>query len=228
MTDKFSIHGAVMTQSINTRGLPLNGSLPRANNYTLKPSAVDVGGTYRFLSAAIDPIGLSATWELEYALIDPHSGRDKGKLGANFGLQAQKYYVEGQGILVGNLNLKAGHEKRGDISDLPAGFDMPTTAEIEIEEVAAGAGYTYRFAPNWFAGVETLYQVEYETEVDQERWSLFAGPTLHYGGEKWWGTLTWRHQLRSGGGKFEAQTDKDPHLIEETREQYRVKVGYNF
>jgi hypothetical protein len=227
VTDKFTVYGEVMTQSIDTHGLIIDGYLPKDNKYSFKPSAVEVGGKYRFLSAAVDPIGLSATWDLEYAWIDPHSGQDKTEIETNFGLQAQKYYFEGQGVLVGNLNLKAGHEKRKPIDGLDPAIDWPTTAEMEIE-VSAGTGYSYRFAPDWFIGAETLYQAEYETEVDLERWSLFAGPSLHYGGEKWWGTLTWFHQLRGGGEKYAGQTDTHLHLIEKTKDEVRLKIGYNF
>ncbi len=61
-----------------------------------------------------------------------------------------------------------------------------------------------------------------------ERWSVFAGPSLHYGSEKWWGTLTYFRQLRGGGEQYAGQTETDLHLIEKTRNEIRLKVGYNF
>jgi len=61
---------------------------------------------------------------------------------------------------------------------------------MEIE-FTASAGLTYRFAPNWFIGAEVFYQTEHETVVGQERWSLQAGPTIHYGGKSWWAALSW-------------------------------------
>ncbi|WP_340266255.1 DUF6662 family protein [Sphingobium mellinum] len=56
---------------------------------------------------------------------------------------------------------------------------------------------------NWFIGAETQYSSEYETEVGQKRWSLFAGPTIHYGGQKFWAILTWFPQLKGGGERYE-------------------------
>ncbi|HZX27300.1 MAG TPA: DUF6662 family protein, partial [Telluria sp.] len=69
---------------------------------------------------------------------------------------------------------------------------------------------------------------EFETEVGQERWSWFAGPTLHYGGKSWWATLTWFQQIRGGGEKFAGQDDNDLHLIEKTKQEVRVKFGFEF
>jgi opacity protein-like surface antigen len=227
VTDKFTISGEIQTLSIDTNGLVIDGYLPKDADYSLKPSAVAVAGKYRFLSAAVDPIGLSATWELEYAWLDPHSGQDKDEYEVNVGLQAQKYLMEGQGILMGNLNMKAGHEERSEIDNLPPGFDWPLDPEMEIE-FSAGLGASYRFAPNWFVGVETQYAAEFETEVGLERWSLFAGPSLHYGGEKVWATLTWFPQIVGGGEKYAGQPDQDLHLIEKTENEYRLKIGYNF
>jgi hypothetical protein len=116
-------------------------------------------------------------------------------------------------------------------------LEWPTTPEMEIGVLAA-AGISYRFAPNWYVGVETLYDTEFETEVGRERWSWQAGPTLHYGAKNWWATLTWFPQLRGGGVKFgpaswngvpyPGQDDPNMQLIEKTKYEIRLKVGYNF
>jgi hypothetical protein len=97
--------------------------------------------------------------------------------------------------------------------------------EIELK---LGTGLTYRFAPKWYIGAEALYETEFETEVGQERWSWHAGPSLHYADRAWWATLTWMPQLRGGGETYPGQTDTDLHLIEKTKQELRVKVGYNF
>jgi hypothetical protein len=55
-----------------------------------------------------------------------------------------------------------------------------------------------------------------------------AGPTLHYGGKRWWATLTWLPQLQGGGLDYEGQTDTDLHLIEKTKQEVRFKFGLNF
>ncbi len=135
--------------------------------------------------------------------------------------------MEGQLIWTGNLEMESTYAVRGEIDNLPENFDWPTKPEMEIEwKLSTGA--SYRFAPNWFLGVETLYETEFETEVGQERWSLFAGPTLHYASSEWWTTLTWFSQLRGGGEQYEGQPDTDLHLIEKTKNEVRLKVGWEF
>ena len=97
--------------------------------------------------------------------------------------------------------------------------------EIEFK---SGTGVSYRFAPGWFASVEVFYETEFETEVGQERWSVFAGPSLHYGGQKWWGTFSWLPQIEGGGEQYEGQTKDDLHLIEKTEQEYKLVLGFNF
>jgi len=55
-----------------------------------------------------------------------------------------------------------------------------------------------------------------------------VGPSLHYGSEKWWTTLTWFPQLSGGREKFPQQDNPHMHLIEKTKQEVRLKVGYNF
>jgi hypothetical protein len=91
-----------------------------------------------------------------------------------------------------------------------------------------GTGLSYRFAPNWFFGGELLQEAEYETEVGLERRTLFGGPTLHYGGDIWWTSLTYFKQLKGSGETYPGQSDNNLHLIERTEQEIRFKIGYNF
>ena len=106
-------------------------------------------------------------------------------------------------------------------------MEWGTDPEMEIS-TKIGTGLSYRFAPGWYAGAEVLREAEYETDVGLERWSVFAGPTLHYGGKQWWATLTYFKQLRGGGEKYAGQSDEHLHLIEKTKNEVRLKLGYNF
>ena len=225
-TNKFTVSGAIIGRSVDINGLIVDGYLPKDDDTGLQFSGVEVSGKYNFLSPALDDFGLSGYWELDYNTVDAHSGQDKDTLSFSSVLIGQKYYLEGQLIWAGNLGLEATHAKRGAINDLPEGFEWSTDTEVELE-LGAGTGLSYRFAPNWFIGAEVLYETEYETEVGQERYSIFAGPTLHYGGSAWWASFTWLPQLTGGGEKFEGQ-DTDLHLIEKTDQELRLKVGYNF
>jgi len=227
VTDRFQVSAEFNAMSIDTSGLVIDGYLPGDKKFGLRPQGIEVGLKYNFLSPARDDFGLSATTTFEYAWVDPHSGQKKKEYEIESQLQAQKYFMEGQLVWVGNVGMRAAYEKRGEIANLPEGFDWPTTPEMEIS-LKLGTGVSYRFAPNWYVGAEMLRESEYETEVGLERWSLFAGPTLHWAGKQWWATLTAFKQVRGGGEKYEGQTDTNLHLIEKTKNEVRVKIGYNF
>lgn len=227
LSNRLTVSGSLKAMSINTSGLLINGYMPGDREFGLKFSGFDLGMKYNFLSPAKDDVGLSGTVELTRNTVDPHSGRDKDATKLELGVQAQKYFAEGQVVWVGNGAMEATHAQRKAIANLPEDFEWSTDPEMEVE-LKFGTGLSYRFAPGWFIGAETQWEAEYETEVGRERWSAFAGPTLHYGSERWWATLTWFKQIQGGGEKYDGQTDTDLHLIEKTKNELRLKIGLNF
>ncbi|HEY0588202.1 MAG TPA: DUF6662 family protein [Pseudoduganella sp.] len=227
VTDRFQVSAEVNGLAVKSQGLLINGYLPKDIDSNLRLQGFEVAAKYNFLSPAKDDFGLSAYTSFEYGRLDVHSGQKKRELQFEAQLQAQKYFLEGQLTWVGNIGLRAAHEKRKAIADLPEDFEWPTDPEMEIS-TKIGTGLSYRFAPGWYAGVEALAENEYETEVGQERWSVFAGPSLHYGDKQWWATLTVFRQLRGGGERYDGQPAKQLHLIERTKNELRLKVGYNF
>ena len=218
---------ALKGQSIHTRGILIDGYVPGDMSYGLRASGIEAKLKYMFLSPALDPVGLAGRVGLEYSWLDPHSGQDKRKVSATTDLLLQKFFLDDQLVAVANLGMESTYARREPIDNLPVSFEWSTDPEMEIE-LKAGVGLAYRFAPRWFVGVETFYETEFETEVGQERWSWHAGPSLHYADRAWWATLTWMPQLRGGGVTYPGQTDTDLHLIEKTKQELRVKVGYNF
>lgn len=226
VTDRITLSAAASFLTIDTNGLVIDGYLPGPIKKGPRFNGVEVKAKFNVLSPALDNFGLAIITSAEIKTLDPHSGQDKTEYEGRVVIAAQKYFMQGQLIWVGNLGLKAAHETRKPIANLPVGFDWPTTPEMEIE-LTAGTGLSYRVAPNWFIGAETQYSSEYETEVGQERWSLFAGPTIHYGGEKFWATLTWFPQIKGGGERYPGQTGS-LHLIEKTKTEVRLKLGLNF
>ncbi|MBK7843040.1 MAG: hypothetical protein IPJ71_04995 [Bdellovibrionales bacterium] len=228
VTDKFNIQFALEMQSLNTSGLVIDGYLPKDNSFGLRPSGYELEAKYNFLSPAKDDFGLSLLWGFHQTWLDPHSGQNKTTYSFETTLLMQKYFLEGQFVWVGNLGLEATHADRSEVADLPIGFDWPTEPEMEIE-TKLGTGLSYRFVPNWYIGAEAIYEVEYETEIGRERYSLFSGPSLHYGSEIWWVTLTWFPQIDGGGEKYPDQEKKaNLHLIEKTEQETRLKIGFNF
>ena len=153
--------------------------------------------------------------------------QDKRKLSATTDLLLQKFFLDDQLVTVANFGLESTYARRAPIDNLPPGYEWSTDPEMELE-LKAGVGVVYRFAPRWYAGFETFYVTEFETEVGQERWSWHAGPSLHFEDRHWSATLTWMPQLRGGGETYPGQTDTDLHLIEKTKQELRLKIGYNF
>lgn len=227
VSDRFNVSFGIKSLSVDTAGLSIDGYLPGNEDIGPRLSGVEVAGKYNILRPAADDFGLSLRFGLDYAWIDKHSGEDKDTVSAEVDLIGQKYFLDGELIWVGNLELEGTYADRGEIDDLPPGFEWPTDPEIELE-LLAGTGVSYRFAPNWFVSAEVWYETEFETEVGQERWSVFAGPSLHYGSSKWWATLTYLPQIRGGGEQYAGQEDSSLHLIEKTKQETRLKIGFNF
>lgn len=226
-TDRLAVSAELKAMAIDTSGLIINGYLPKDEQYGPRPSGAEAALKYNFLSPAKDDFGLSLYSAFSYSWLDPHSGQDKDTLSVEQRLLLQKYFLDGQLILAGNLGLETTHANRAGIDNLPEGFEWPTGPEMEIE-LLGGTGLSYRFAPGWFAGVEAYYEEERETEVGLERWSVQAGPNLHYGSARWWTTLSWMPQIRGGGEQYDGQDEQDLHLIEKTKQELRLKLGYNF
>ena len=225
-TNRFQGGIAFYGLGINTSGLMIDAYLPGDKQYPFRPAGIEASVKYNYLSPAKDDIGLSQYTSLNYFWLDVNSGYRKNVYSFETMLIAQKYFMDAQLIVAANLGIEATSATRQPIEGLPDDFEWPLTPEMEIE-ITASAGITYRFAPNWFIGAEIFYQAEQETVVGQERWSLQAGPTLHYGGQKWWATLTWMPQLVGGGLTYPGQT-YNQQLIEKTQQEIRLKIGLNF
>lgn len=228
VTDKFSVTGSFAMQSINTSGVYIDGYLPKDEKYSLKPSGIGTALKYNFLSPAKDDIGFATYLNLEYSWLDPHSGQEKDTTSLKLLGIFQKYYLEGEVIWSTNFGVETTYAHRKEVDgEVPAGFEWPEDPEMEIEAIV-GTGVTYRFKPKWFIGAESMFETEYETEIGQERWTVFVGPSLHYSSEKWWSTLTYFEQAKGGREKVPGQTDENLHLVEKTKNEVRLKVGFNF
>ncbi|MBA3582273.1 MAG: hypothetical protein H0W44_07460 [Gammaproteobacteria bacterium] len=226
-TDRLTGGIALNAQSIDTQGIIIDGYLPKDESYSLRTSGVEAALKYNFLSPAKDDFGLAGYLEFSNSWLDPHSGQDKDTYSVDLALLMQKYFLEGQLIWAGNVAMETTYAKRDEIENLPVGFEWPTEPEMEIE-LSVGTGLSYRVVSNWFIGAETIYETEFETEVGQERWSWFAGPSIHYGSADWWLTLTYFKQLEGGKEQYPDQADTDLHLIEKTKQEIRAKIGFNF
>lgn len=228
----------IKAQAIDTKNISVPAYIPGDEQYDPRVSGVGTEFKYMFLSPEKDDIGLAGYLDLGYNWLDPHSGLGKTSYTVEMQLIAQKYFMEGQLVWVGNLGIESTYAHRDELCSarvaslgLVTQQDLddywPAHNEMEVE-MKAGTGLSYRFAPNWSVGAEELYEVEYETVVGSERWSIFAGSNVHYGGEKFWATVTWFPQIKGYGRPKDAQLDNNLQLIEKTKQEIRVKFGYYF
>jgi hypothetical protein len=105
-------------------------------------------------------------------------------------------------------------------------FERRKSPGVLEEEIAfdGAVGFAWRFQPNWYAGLEFRHQSDYlnpqvdgefNPELDRSSFDLtdfrigsqhqrgnYLGPTLHYGGQRWWVTAGLLWQVRGGGSPF--------------------------
>jgi hypothetical protein len=226
VTDRFTAGVGVKGLMVDTSGLIIDGYIPEEKKTDFQPSGVEGEVKYNITSAAKDGLGATVEFGIDYGWLDVHSGEDKSTLSFEYGLALQSYFLDGQLIWVGNGGIESTIADRKEIKGLDPSIEWSTDPEVEVE-FKAGTGLSYRFMPNWFIGAEVIYETEYETEVGQERWSFFGGPSVHYANQSIWMTLTWMPQLWGGGEKYPGQSE-DLHLIEKTKQEIRLRAGYTF
>lgn len=165
---------------------------------------------YAFLSPYKDEIGFALYAEPAYSRTEPVSGESFTKHELELKALLQKNFLDDQLIAAYNLTLEFEREK--------------SQGEVESElEVIHSAGLSYRFAPNWYAGVELQHHAAYPGFDAQEYAVWSAGPNIHWGGKAWWATLTWMPQI-SG----RPDTKSGLELVHNEKQEFRLKIGYEF
>lgn len=227
VTDRFAVAFYLQGQGIDTEGIRVDAYIPKDERYGYRLSGFAASFKYNVVSPILGPLGVSLYFEPMVGILDPHSGQDKRTYAFETILLLQKNLHEDTVIWISNVGLESTYAKRAPVDSLDPDFEWPVIPEMEIEPTL-GTGVTARVASNWYVGAETIYQSEFETEVGQERWSIFAGPTVHYAAKRWWATLTWFPQLRGGGEEVPGQDNPNLHLVEKTKQEWRLKLGFNF
>lgn len=247
VTNKFNISGYIHGQSVKTEGIVVDGYIPGDHSGEFELSGFEVSAKYNFLSTAGDDFGLTQYLSYRHLYKDPHSGQDKTVDTFEVKLLAQKYFLDGQLIWLGNIGLETTRAQRSALTssqwdnlnskgfyetDTEATansgsvYEWPTHPEMEIG-IMASTGLSYRFTDGWFIGAEYVYENESETEVGIERYSHYAGPSLHYAEQQWWMTLGYLREFSGGGEAFDEQDDASLHLIERTKNKFYFKLGIN-
>lgn len=175
-------------------------------------SGVKLAFKYNLKSPYKDGYGLAVYVEPEYTTIDKVPGQRFKEYAVETKLIFQKNFLDDTLFYLANLTAEPEVEQ----------FPGERVKELVVE---FNHGVSYRFAPNWFAGLENRNHTESEG-WQQHRWThygLFMGPTLHYGAKKWWVTVTWLHQVMGWPVAEHGLT-----LDEHEKNEYRLKFGLNF
>jgi hypothetical protein len=176
---------------------------------------VEGSAKYRIFSPFKDPLGVALRVEGGYLLNDEVDGLKQHDRYVKPEIDLQKDFLDDRLICDLDLGVEWAWGKQ------PA-EQYPKELAFEGE-----AGVAYRFAPNWFAGVEIHSRWEYPMFdfYNFEHRVFYAGPSIHYSQKNWWATLTWNYQVY---GKGIDEPADGQTFAEETRQLFRLKVGFNF
>ena len=178
---------------------------------------------YQISSPYTSKIGVAINTELYYR---PNFGRVDGskqkQLSFEPSLILQKNFRND--TIVTLLNIKAEIETVKNRQYKIATIDAN---EIKFEPTA---GISYRFARNLYIGAEGFYRAD-NANGKFNHDSLFLGPTFHYGGKNFYITATFLRQLTGSPTYAYSTSDffigRGVNLEEETRNEARLKVGFN-
>lgn len=209
-TDQFQMSTAVVNHYFYNQDVP---GLDNKDRYRF--GGFEVSAKYRALSPFKNPIGIALRMEGGYLLYDEVDGLKQHERYLKPEIDFQKDFFDD--TLIINLDLAAEWAwGKKPAEEYPREFSY---------EVAGGVAY--RFAPNWFFGIESHMRAEYPLFdfYQFEHRVFYAGPTLHYARERWWATLSWAHQVY---GKGIDEPIHERTYAEEQSNKFRLKVGFNF
>jgi uncharacterized protein DUF6662 len=150
--------------------------------------SVSLEAIYRLLSPYKDPIGLAV-------YLEPSIGPGIRELEAK--LILQENFLDDRLIWAANFTFAPEWEREtGDPSLDPEDPESRRRWEKAIE-VEFTTGLSYRFARNWFAGIEFRNHNEFagHSLSHAEHSAFFLGPNVHYASGPFWATLTILPQL---------------------------------
>ena len=218
-TDRLTVSGYVNFDSHHIRGL--DPDFARTDrDFAFQGLSAEF--KYNVLSPYKDGFGLTLYAEPEWARF--HSV--EGEKGTQYGLELkailQKNFLDDKLIWATNFTFEPEWEKeKEEVSPGVTGSEWEKELELEVS-----TGLSYRVAPGWYAGVEGRYASVYPDWTDglhRETYAVFAGPAIHYGGKKWWATLSYQPQL------FGAPSPNGGLALDEyEKRELRLKLGYEF
>jgi opacity protein-like surface antigen len=186
---------------------------------------------YNILSPYIgNGLGIAVYLEPGYSRIFKITGERMEQYSLEAKLIIQKNFLDDR--LVTAINFTPEFEKRRFDNDPSRSWGDEMAFEVT-------AGASYLVAPKWYVGLETRYHSEYPSKMEndkfgenpkygtREHYAVFLGPTIHYATTKWWVTATWLPQLFGGMPDMKSGPFKK-HLNEHEKNEFRLKIAYNF
>jgi hypothetical protein len=182
---------------------------------------------WRVLSPFKHPIGLA------FYLEPAFGSRERG---LEFRTIVQKNLLDDRLVLAANLMVEAEKERGSNLVDPGMPDDMPDSSRHKATYAEIDLGASYRFASNWSAGLELRNHNEFDgyslAHSHQNHSAFFLGPNLHYGGKRWFFTLSALRQVHAT--TYTRQQADQMHsgmLFGDEHTQWdglRLKVGYSF
>ncbi|WP_243040190.1 autotransporter outer membrane beta-barrel domain-containing protein [Dyella sedimenti] len=219
-------HGNSVRHATEGLDLPWNHDASRSYSGS-RFDGVSVEMLWRVLSPFKDPIGLAFYLEPEYG---------QRERGLEFRAIVQKNFLDDRLTLAANLMIEPERERASNLVDPAMPDEMPDSRRQKITYAEIDLGASYRFAPNWSVGLELRNHNEYSgyslAHSHQEHTAFFLGPNIHYGGKRWFFTLSALRQVDSITYSAEQDHQKHHNMLygdEHTRwDGIRLKVGYSF
>ena len=181
---------------------------------------------WRVLSPYKDPIGLAF-------YVEPEWGAKE--YGVELRAIAQKNFMDDRLVLAGNAWIEFEQEAGSNLGANGAeeGADGAKAAATYLEY---DLGASYRFIPNWSFGLEFRNHNEYDgysiAHSKQDHTAFFLGPNIHYGGERWFFTLSVLRQLGAIGYTDDQKAQLYHGLLygdeHTTWDGIRLRVGRTF
>jgi len=220
LTDK--LQGALY---VNTRGHRVHGVPELDDRDSFQFQGVSAELKYRLRSPYLDGYGLALYLEPGFSRVEKVSGEVEKEIELEAKVIFQRNFLDD--TLVWSVNFTLEPEwvvgTREEHEDGAGGEEDEEEARRELTEELA-TGISYRIASRWFAGAELRLHSEWPDFAHREHLALFLGPNLHFGGERWWWTLTVLPQI---WGRPSGEV-RGLQLEEHERLEVRFKLGYNF
>lgn len=195
-----------------TSGFPVPVTHDRSTPFRKRGlDGYSVEAIYRVTNPVVEPIGLGF-------YIEPTIGKLKNELEARLLLQSN--FLDDRLIVASNIVF--------------ANEQLKFLAQGNVPESMLDVlfGFSYRFAPKWFAGVEGRWHNDFArfNLKNQTQRQIFWGPNLHFAHKDWWFTAAMRYQPKGGkcfgDGTGECSDGRvwDSH----SRSEMMFKVGVPF